>query len=416
MARILLATFGSLGDLHPAIALALELRQRGHRAEIITSEFYREKITALGLGFHSLRPAFVVDEALVRLLMDGNRGSKYLLCDLIFPAVRDMHADLAAAAVGADCLVASELIYGAPIIAAKTGLPWVSYSLAPISLFSVFDPPLLPGPPGMHWLQSLGPLPNRVLRALAKAATHSWWKPLRELRRNFGLPAGGHPLFEGKYSPRLDLALFSSVLQAPQPDWPAATVQCGFPFYDEPGSAPTLPSAVADFLAAGSPPIVFTLGSSAVFTADDFYPRSAEAARQLGRRALLLMGKNPPPVGLPDSILAWDYLPYAQIFPHAAAIVHQGGVGTTGQALRAGKPMLVMPFAHDQPDNAARVTRLGVARTIARSGYTVPKVAKELSALLDDPAYARRAAEIGIRVRAERGVAKACDAIERTLQ
>jgi rhamnosyltransferase subunit B len=415
MARILLGTFGSLGDLHPAIALALELRQRGHRAEIATSEFYREKITALGLGFHPLRPTVVVDEALVRKLMDGNRGSEYLLRELIFPAVRDMHSDLAQAAIGADCLVTSELIYPAPIIAAKTGLPWFSYSLAPISLFSVFDPPLLPGPPGTHWLQSLGPAPNRFLRGLAKAATHRWWKPLRDFRGELGLPPGEHPLFEGKYSPLLDLALFSSVLQAPQPDWPASTVQCGFPFYDEPGSAVTLPRAVADFLAAGPPPIVFTLGSSAVFAADEFYARSTKAARRLGRRALLLMGKNPPPADLPKSILAWDYLPYAQIFPHAAAIVHQGGVGTTGQALRAGRPMLVMPYAHDQPDNAARVVRLGVARTIPRSGYTVSKVTKELAALLDTPGYAQRAAEIGIQVRAERGVAAACDAIERRL-
>ena len=298
MDRILLGTFGSLGDLHPAIALALELRQRGHRAEIATSEFYREKIMALGLGFHPLRPAVVVDEALVRKLMDGNRGSEYLLRELVFPAVRDMHADLTqAAAIGADCLVTSELIYPAPIIAATTGLPWISYSLAPISLFSVFDPPLLPGPPGLPWLQSLGPAPNRFLRGLAKVATHRWWKPLRDFRVELGLSPGEHPLFEGKYSPQLDLALFSSVLQSPQSDWPISTVQCGFPFYDEPGSAPALPSAVADFLAAGPPPIVFTLGSSAVFAADDFYARSAEAARRLGRRALLLVGKNPAPVG-----------------------------------------------------------------------------------------------------------------------
>ena len=415
MARIIFGTFGSLGDLHPAIALALELRRRGHRAEIATTEFYREKITAAELGFHALRPALVVDEAMVRQLMDGSRGSKFLLRDLIFPAVRDMLADLERAVTGADCLVTSELIYAAPIIAAKTSLPWVSYSLAPISLFSVFDPPLLPGPPGMHWLQSLGPAPNHFLRGLAKVATRRWWKPLRDLRRDLGLPPGGHPLFEGKYSARLDLALFSSVLQAPQPDWPASTVQCGFPFYADPGMATTLPPAVADFLAAGPPPIVFTLGSSAVFAADDFYTRSAEVAQRLGRRALLLLGKNPAPASLPGSIFTWDYLPYSLIFPHAAAIVHQGGVGTTAEALRAGKPMLVMPYAHDQPDPAARVARQGVARIIARSGYTVSQAASELAALLGDPAYAERAAEVGIQVRSERGVATACDAIERQL-
>jgi UDP:flavonoid glycosyltransferase YjiC (YdhE family) len=417
MARIVLAAFGSLGDLHPVIGLALELRRRGHRVEIATTELYREKLGALGLACHALRPAMmVVDEALVREMLDGRRGSVRLLRDMMFPAVRDMHADLVAVVAGADCLVASELVYAAPIIAAQTGLPWVSYSLAPISLFSVFDPPLLPGPPGTHWLQSLGPAPNRLLRAVAKAVTQTWWRPVRTFRRELGLPPGRHPLFEGKYSPRLDLALFSSVLQAPQPDWPAQTVQCGFPFYDEEESAAALPAAVAEFLAAGAPPIVFTLGSSAVHIADDFYVRSAQAARRLGRRALFLVGKNPPPPNLPASMLACSYLPYALIFPHAAAVVHQGGVGTTAQALRAGKPMLVTPYAHDQPDNAARVVRLGVARTVVPARYTATRAARELAALLDDPAVARRAAEVGRQVQCEHGVAVACDAIERLLR
>ncbi len=417
MARIVLATFGSLGDLHPVLALALELRRRGHRVEIATSAFYQEKIAAAGLGFHALRPALSVpDERMVRRVMDGRRGSAYLLRDLMFPSVRDMHADLSRIVTGADCLVASELVYAAPLLAAQTGLPWVSYSLAPISLFSVFDPSLLPGPPGTHLVQSLGPGANHLLRLAAKAGTHSWWQPVRALRRELGLPPGGHPLFEGKYSPRLDLALFSPVLQPPQADWPAQTVQCGFPFHDEVAPEDALPPAVTEFLARGAPPVVFTLGSSAVHMADDFYVRSVQAAQQLGRRALLLVGKNLPPPDLPDSILAWDYLPYAQIFLHAAAIVHQGGVGTTAQALRAGKPMLIMPYAHDQPDNAARVTRLGVARTIARSRYHPAQVAHELAELLATPDYARRAAEAGQRVRDERGVTVACDAIERQLR
>ena len=424
-AHIVLATIGSLGDLHPAIALALELRRRGHQAEIATSGFYREKVSALGIGFHALRPEMtVVDEALVRRIMDSRRGSAYLLRDLLFPAVRDMHADLAPVVTGADLLVASELIYAAPLLAEKTGLPWVSYSLAPISLFSATDPPLMPGPPGTHWLQSLGPVANRFLRVMAKLVTHSWWRPVRELRRELGLPPSASPIFEGKYSPRLDLALFSPVLASPQPDWPASTVQCGFPFYDEAGATAAsaepvegaLPPPVESFLAAGEPPIVFTLGSSAVYLAGDFYGQSALAAQALGRRALLLVGENPPPPGLPTSILAWNYLPYAQIFPRAAAVVHQGGIGTTAEALRAGRPMIVMPFAHDQFDNAARVTRLGIARTIARPRYTAARAARELAALLGDPRCAAAAAGLGARVRAERGIEVACDALERQLR
>ena len=417
MSRIVLATLGSLGDLHPVIGLALELRRRGHVATIATSEFYRNKIGALGLDFRPLRPEMmVVDGAWIRSLMEGRHGPEYLLRDVILPAARDLHTDLVAATAGADLLVASELVYPAPALAATTGLRWVSFSLAPTSLFSLCDPPLLPGPVGTHLLQSLGPAANRLLRAVAKLVSHGWWRPLRELRRDLGLPPGGNPFFEGKYSPRRDLALFSPALQPAQPDWPASTRQCGFVFHDETENSTTLPPAVEEFLAAGPPPLVFTLGSSAVHAANNFYPESVRVAQQLGRRALLLLGPNPPPANLPDTVLAWDYLPFARIFPRAAAIVHQGGVGTTAQALRAGKPMLVMPFAFDQFDNAARMARVGAGRTVSRRQYRAARVARELDRLTRDPRPAAIAAALGARVRAERGTEVACDAIEQALR
>ena len=301
------------------------------------------------------------------------------------------------------------------MLAERSGLRWVSYTLAPTSLFSFVDPPLLPGPPGTYWIQSMGPVANRWLRRIAGIVSWGWWKPLRQMRTEFGLSRGQNALFEGKASPLLDLALFSAVLQSPQPDWPASTVQCGFPFYEEADGQRLFPEAVKEFLANGEAPIVFTLGSSAVHAADDFYLESARAAEKLGRRALLLLGKNAPPPDLPPSILAWDYLPFAQVFPHAALVVHQGGAGTTAQALRVGRPMLIVPFAFDQEDNAARMVRLGVARTLSRRNYRAAKVVAELSWLLTNPDCAQACAAAAATVNAERGVALAAELIERAL-
>jgi rhamnosyltransferase subunit B len=415
MARIVFATIGSLGDLHPVLAFALGLQARGHQVEIATSESYREKIRALGFGFHALGPDLLSQgEHIIAEIMDGARGSERLMRERMFPAVRQMHTELVPIVAGADLLIGSELIAAASILAATHGVRWVSYELAPVSLFSLHDPSVLPMPDRSRWLQNF-PLFHRLVKRLAKIASHSWWKPIRDFRRELGLPSGGHPLFEGKYSPLLNLALFSPTLQPPQPDWPANTAQTGFLFHDEPGAYPELPARVREFLAADEPPIVFTLGSAAVYIAGDFYVHSARAAQRLGRRALLLLGTNTPPPDLPPSILTWDYLPFAQIFPFAAAIVHQGGVGTTAQSLRAGRPMLVVPFAHDQFDNAARVVRLGVARTLSRHRYRPERVARELGLLLGDVRPAQTAATVGERVRAECGVDLACQAIERVL-
>ena len=416
--RLLLATHGSLGDLHPMLALGLGLKHGGHQVTVATSDFYRTTIETAGLCFAPLRPDLSLsDEALVRRIMDGARGSEHLMRGLVFPGVREMHADLLPLALEADVFFASEIVCAAPLVAEQLRKPWVFCSLSPISFYPLRDPPLLPGPPGTHFIQSLGPAGNRFLRRAAKVISHGWWKPVRELRRELGLPIGPSPLFEGKFSPHLNLALFSPCLQPPQPDWPANTVQTGFAFFDEGGAGgrSALPSPVEAFLAAGKPPIVFTLGSAAVALAGGFYAVAASAAQRLGCRALLLVGKNAPPANLPPTILAWDYLPYAQIFPRAAAIVHQGGVGTTAQALRAGRPMLVVPFAHDQFDNAARVVRLGVGRTLSRRDFHAAKVALELRALLETPACAATAAAVGEKIRAEQGVENACEALERRM-
>jgi UDP:flavonoid glycosyltransferase YjiC (YdhE family) len=118
---------------------------------------------------------------------------------------------------------------------------------------------------------------------------------------------------------------------------------------------------------------------------------------------------------LPAGVIACDYAPYSAVFPRASAIVHQAGIGTTAEALRAGRPMLVMPCAHDQPDNAARAVRIGVAREIKRHSYNAESAASELAALLSEPSYASCAAAARQHIAAEDGVTSACDAIEEYL-
>src|SRR5262249_27726846 len=154
--------------------------------------------------------------------------------------------------------------------------------------FSVHDPPVLPPAPLLSKLRFLGPFLYGPMFRFIKWTARSWSEPWHRLRAEIGLtPTPDNPLFEGQHSPVLALALFSKLLAAPQPDWPGQTVVTGFPFYDQSGEA-DLPAALARFLDEGPPPIVFTLGSSAVRDAGLFYQHSAAAARLLDRRAVLL--------------------------------------------------------------------------------------------------------------------------------
>lgn len=427
MARIVLSTFGSLGDLHPYLALGCALRSRGHEVTLASHGTYRARVEASGLAFAPVRPdleAFGDLDTAMRAAMHPTRGSVVVLRDLVLPHLRDSAADLWAATEGADLLVDHALAFASPLVAERRGIPRVSTVLQPLTTFPTHTGAVFPGFPSAL-LQWLGPWAWRAFWATGRAVMHPWFTELRALRHEWGLAtAQGHPLID-QASHDLHLVLFSRVLMPPQPDWSSVTVQTGFPWYDRGEAGEGMPQALTHWLDAGEPPIVFTLGSSAVFTADRFYDHAAAAARTLGRRAVLLTGieDRNPVAGVPDlavattsdAIVRVSYAPHSEVMPRACAVVHQGGIGTTAQALRAGRPTLVVPFSHDQPDNAMRVTRLGVGRTLARPRVSTAAFVRELGALLADPAVAARAREVADVVRHESGADGAADAIERLL-
>ncbi len=416
--RIVLSNIGTLGDINPLIALALELKRRGHVPVMALPNVYRQKIEPLGLAFHAVRPDIDPQNSiLAEMVYDVKHGTEHGLRDFLFPSLQQTYDDLLAAATlpeRADLLLLGELNYAGPVVAEVAGIPWASYVLAPLSFFSAFDPPVLPPYPHLARADKLAGM-GRVIKRLARFSTRKWPEPIYELRRRLGLPRGPNPLFDAKHSPNLVLALFSRVLGVAQKDWPAHTLITGFCFYDADAGNAALPEHLEKFLSAGEPPVVFTLGSAAVLAAGNFYETSAKVAAKLGLRAVLLIGSDPhnkPKQKLPDSVCVAEYAPYSALFLRSALIVHQGGVGTTAQCLRAGKPMLIMPYSHDQPDNARRMRRLHISRTIQKSSYTPTRVARKLKDMLDEPVYAERAKIIAEHVCRENGVETACDALE----
>lgn len=418
--RIVLATFGSLGDLHPFVALAKELQTRGHVPVLATSEYHRERIERQGIEFVPVRPDLLDLEGkpeFFRDLMDRKKGSEVVIRQVFMPHLRASYDDLREAVRGADLLVSHQVAFAGPLVAEVTGMPWVSAVLSPISLLSKHDPSVPPQAPWLRHFRRLGPRFHAPIHGLARRMLRGWTEPVQHLRKELGLRPVIDPMFEGANSPTCMLVLFSKVLGEPQPDWPPQAVQTGFAFFDD-ALATGMTAELKQFLSDGPPPIVFTLGSSAVMDAGTFYETSRETAKQLDRRAIFLIGidpRNQPREPLPKSMLALEYAPHSALFPRASAIVHQGGVGTTAQALRSGRPMLVVPWGHDQVDNAYRVCRLGVARTLSRDQYTVRGATTALRHLLDEPTHITRASEVGRLVRAEHGARTACEAIERAL-
>lgn len=416
--RIVLSTLGSYGDIHPYMAIAMELQRRGHHPVIATSELYREKMSASGFEFVPVRPHIPPPQeqepGMMEKVMNPRSGSSYLLNEMLFPFVRDGYEDLLEAVKGADLLLTHPISLAGPLVAQKTGIPWVSSVLAPASFLSAYDPPR---PPFWQWMRHLNILGPRFLSAFFGQVKKYYNNDVyTQLRTELGLPDRGNPVFEGQHSPDLVLALFSELFAAPQPDWPPHTRLTGFAFYDGRNEL-EMPGQLVDFLDQGPPPIIFTLGTSAVWVARDFYRESIAAAKLLDRRAVLLIGdeRNRIQEFLPPEMIAVDYAPFESLLERGAAMVHHGGVGTTSQGLRAGIPTLIVPFAFDQPDNAVHAERLGTSRTLHRHKYKSERVARELDKLLNNPQHALQAKAIGEQLRRENGAATACDLIQKFL-
>lgn len=407
--KILFCTFGSLGDLHPILAVAGGMKRRGHLPLIATSPCYRQLVQSHDLAFHPVRPDIDVnDPAALRLAMDRRTGMRYILTQMLLPGLRDAYQDTVEAARETDLIVTHPVTLAAFLVARKQHLPWATVALAPASLYSAYDPPVLSGLPFAEQIVNLRPSIQRQIKKIVTFLFELDWKPYRQFERELGLEPTPNPML---WIPQADLilALFSSLLGSAQSDWPSMTQLTGFPFLP---AQHQLPAELKSFLNSGPPPIVFTLGSAAVGAAGDFFSQSADAAHRLGQRSVLLVGRDPrnEPVGaLPPGTIAIPYAAHSALFPRASVVVHQGGIGTTAEALRAGKPMLVVPYSHDQPDHAVRLERLGVARSIPRERYNASRAEREIAALLQQKHYEVRAAEVGAKIGSEDGIAIACD-------
>jgi len=416
--RIVIATLGSSGDIHPYLAIAKELRIRGQQPVLATSELYREKMQTAGLEFVPVRPNIPPpreqEVEMMAKVMHPRSGTGFLLNEMLFPEVRGSYEDLLAAIDGADLLLTHPICFAGPLVAQKSGIPWVSSVLAPASFMSAYDPPV---PPFWSWMRHVGLFGPRATAAFFKQVKKVYKNAsYDQFRKELGLPDRGNPVFEGQHSPTMILAMFSKFFAQAQPDWPPQARVTGFCFYDGDNER-EMPPELTRFLDEGEAPIVFTLGTSAVWVADDFYRESIAAAKLLDRRAVLLIGDERNQLdGLPAGMIAINYAPFEVLLPRACAMVHHGGVGTTSEGLRAGIPTLIVPFAFDQPDNAAHAARAGGSRTLPRTKYKASRVANELNLLLSNPYYKNRAQDIGRLVRQENGAAAACDLIEQVLR
>lgn len=411
--RALLVTLGSHGDIHPFFALARALKARGHQAPVLTNPHFAQQARAAGVTLLPLSKAVDIKD-LVQTpgAMHPLHGPRVVLKQLLLPEVPRIYERTreVIAEIKPDVLVAHPICLGAPWAAERAGVPVVSVALAPISWMNPGDT-IVFGP----WR---GATPTR--RAVAFdlfVGRHvmAWMLDpgLNRVRRSLGLPKARNQLIGEFVRPGLNLGLWSPHFRPPLQGDPAGAAVCGFPWFDAHHDHTDDDDRLDAFLRAGEPPIVFTLGTAAVHTPGGFYRHAVAACLDLKRRGLLLVGRREAvPRDLPESVGAFTYAPFSTLLPRAAMTVHHGGIGSTAQGLRSGRPTLIAPLSHDQFDNAARANRLGVSETLPHRSLDQRSLTAALERVLNRPAFATAAADLGRRVAQEDGAAAAAAKLE----
>ncbi|WP_375393725.1 glycosyltransferase [uncultured Sphingomonas sp.] len=424
MRKIVLTTIGTLGDLHPFIAVALALKARGFRPVLAVPDDHIRKVKRAGLEAVAVLPAFdtirerlgMSESEAVRRMMNDQR---YMLEQAVLPSLSACAHTLDALTGDADAIVASTMVLAAPIIAEKRGIPLVSVMLQPMAMVSALDPPKTPD----FWMMrqrpasKIGERWNLLMYAGFRQILHRLYADqLDVVRIEHGLrPRGAMRMLEAGREALLTIGCYSPVF-APLPrDAPQNARVVGFPIFDSAnGGSCALDPALEAFLRAGPPPIVFTLGSFAVYAAGDFYTEAAEVARRLGQRAIMLTGERET-VAADRDVFACAYAPHSHLFHRCSVVVHHGGIGTTGQALCAGKPQLVVPHMGDQNDNGHRIARAGIGLVLRAKHFSARRATILIEDLLRDPSRRERAARIGETIAQENGAQTAARAIEQAL-
>jgi sterol 3beta-glucosyltransferase len=385
--KILIPTIGSRGDIQPYIALALGLQDAGHEVTFATHPCWGELIESYGIPFSPIGPNIDIGEETAKI---RRRSPNWMLgfmrvMNFAFAMVEQSHVDVLELARDTDLMVISHTSAGS-MEAYELKLPNVSVTLQP------------------QGIPANDPKAPTIQRALMKVIGAGMGllmtRPFNQMRKRAGLPPMGNT---GITSPVLNLIPLSPNVFPRSPFWEARHVMTGF--WRTPSPEKWNPPAdLLEFLAAGKPPVVVSLGAMALSGEDAMEAAhiTLAALNATGERAVIQGWDEPmTKLEIPDTVFHAGSLPHEWLLPRASAIVHHGGFGTTASGLGAGIPSFVIPHIIDQFIWGQLVEKLGVGpKPIARNKLTVDNMVNALIQM-QDLAMRGKAAVLGEKIRSE---------------
>jgi len=407
MAKIVLSSLGSRGDCHPLLALGLRLRDANHTVRFAVPGYFADDTRAAGFETVALAGDLYAAMAPFEQALYGGGSSveqfRLIIAHDVMPHMAARVAQLRAACVNADLLIASGLHIPGSIVADLTGIPWGSVLFSPLSIPSAYIEPIphqLPLPAGLQ--RQLTRLSWMAGSALLSGVADG---PINAYRATLSLPPRHEQLLLGACSDRLVALAASPALVPPPPDWPPQVRMTGFCFWD--GPTTWSDPALDRFCAKHRRLVAISAGSMApsvptAFRA--FYRDSCAAARALGT-GVIIIGATPDPELHSEEVYIMPYAPFSSVYPRCMAVINHGGIGSIAQALRAGVPLLTVPWGLDQAYNAGQVVRQGAGRSISARAYSARRATDALDVLFTDSSYRGHSRRLRQHIQREDGPA-----------
>jgi sterol 3beta-glucosyltransferase len=415
--QIAIIASGSRGDVEPYVALGKGLKNAGHVVRLVAHENFGALVRAYDVEFWPIagNTQDVAQSPQMRKLLE--KGNFIAIMGEMRKGAQDNALAFAqgglAACEGMDLIVAGlgGMFIGVAL-AEKLNIQYMQAHYIPFSPTRAYPSALFPNVPAfaggalnrasyaltqqMMWqgFRSADTIARQQVLGMRQA---SFWGPYRDdrFRQN--------PILYG-YSP--------AVIPKPA-DWDGKAHVTGYWFLD-PVDDWTPPADLLEFLQAGAPPVFIGFGSMSTRNPEELTQVIVQALARTRQRAIMLSGWGGlRSSNLPDTIYMLESIPFAWLFPRTAAVVHHGGAGTTSAGLRAGVPSIIVPFFADQPFWGRRVAELGVGpAAIPQKRLTADRLAQAIEIAVTDQAMRQRAAELGSKIRAENGIARAVDVIQ----
>ena len=423
--RVLLCASGTTGDVHPLVAIAASMRQRGHDVHLLTNPAYAGLAAQAGVSFEAIGRRSDLNEIRRQpRAWTYSGGWKVWMKGAGLAPMRELYRTIERLDLPGETIVAaSYLCLGARVAREKLHIPTATLHLNVHTIRSVHGVYACPPP---EWL------PDGLIPSVALPPNSPTWcrqaalwlgerlyvdpvmaPDVRQFREELGLPRLQGFVRDWWNSPDLAIGLYPDWWAGDHPDWPRQTVTTGFPFWDR-AEFETVSPELQQFLDQAGQVVVFSPGASGSHSTAHFdaFARSCEAT---GHAGLILTHEVPETPVAPHRVRFEQYVPFRRLLPRVSAVVHHAGIGTSAQCLAAGVPQVVVPTLYNQPDTAIRLARLGVARRIQARHFSEQSLTRALLDVCDSPAVRSRCSELTHRMRDNDPLPQICDHLERLL-